>query len=72
MHSFPARLRTRMLSISPGQPGQSRTTNAVERFRSSSLAERDLKEPPEGFAEQELFFFELERCSLYTVTSGHG
>jgi hypothetical protein len=33
--------------------------------------DRKLAAPPDGFAEQELFTFEIERC-LHTVTSGHG
>ena len=35
------------------------------------LDERGLSQPPEGFDEQELFAFRIERC-LYTVTTGHG
>ena len=35
------------------------------------LEERGLTQPPEGFEEQELFAFQIERC-LHTLTTGHG
>ena len=70
MHSFPADENEDAFYLT----GRARSVKDHERRRALQiqfLAERDLKEPPEGFAEQELFVFELERC-LYTVTSGHG
>jgi hypothetical protein len=35
------------------------------------MRERELRDPPSGFGDQELFVFGIERC-LYTVTRGHG
>jgi hypothetical protein len=70
MHSFPADENEDAFYLT----GRARSVQDRERRRALQiqfLAERDLEEPPEGSAEQELFVFELERC-LYTVTSGHG
>ena len=70
MHSFPAddnedAFSLRGIARPLADPDKRRALEA--RFRD----ERDLSELPNGFAEQELFVFEIERC-LHTVTTGHG
>ena len=70
MHSFPAddnedAFSVRGIARPLADPNKRRALEA--RFRD----ERDLSELPDGFAEQELFAFEIEGC-LHTVTTGHG
>lgn len=70
MHSFPADENEDAFYLT----GRARSVEDDERRRTLQtqyLGERGLTQEPKGFAEQELFVFELERC-LYTVTSGHG
>ena len=70
MHSFPADENEDAFSIA----GVARSVDdAVLRrvLEARFLEERKLAAPPDGFAEQELFTFEIERC-LHTVTTGHG
>jgi hypothetical protein len=70
MHSFPADENEDAFSLT----GRARRDDDRERRRTLEaqfLVERELKEPPDGFQEQELFIFEIERC-LHTVTTGHG
>jgi hypothetical protein len=70
MHSFPAddnedAFSLRGIARPLDDPGKRRALEG--RFRD----ERALSELRDGFAEQELFVFEIERC-LHTVTTGHG
>jgi hypothetical protein len=70
MHSFPADENEDAFSLT----GRAWPDDDRERRRTLEarfLEERGLQEPPEGFQEQELFVFEIERC-LHTVTTGHG
>lgn len=70
MHSFPAEENEDAFSIA----GVARPVDdsALRRMLEARfLEERKLEEPPSGFAEQELFTFEIDRC-LHTVTTGHG
>jgi hypothetical protein len=70
MHSFPADENEDAFSLA----GEAELVDDQDRHRELQvqfLDERRLKVPPEGFDEQELFAFRIERC-LYTVTVGHG
>jgi hypothetical protein len=70
MHSFPAEENEDAFSLT----GIARPVGDLdlrEVLEDRFLVERSLQEPPEGFAEQELFVFDIDRC-LYTVTTGHG
>ena len=40
-------------------------------LRDQFMRERELRDAPAGFGDQELFVLGIERC-LYTVTRGHG
>lgn len=70
MHSFAAEQNEDAFYLT----GKARSVNhsPVRRdLQDQFLRERGLPEAPEGFGEQELFEFTVERC-LYTVTTGHG
>jgi hypothetical protein len=70
MHSFPADENEDAFSLAgEAEPvdDQGRRRELQDQF----LHERRLEVPPEGFDEQELFAFRIERC-LYTMTVGHG
>jgi hypothetical protein len=70
LHSFPADDNEDAFSLT----GSARPVNdaGVRRtMEKQFLRERDLAGPPEGFADQELFVFDIGRC-LWTVTRGHG
>jgi len=70
MHSFPADENEDAFSLT-GIAQLVDDSELRRALQTQFLGERSLEIPPKGFAEQELFVFELERC-LYTVTSGHG
>jgi Pyridoxamine 5'-phosphate oxidase len=70
MHSFPADENEDAFSIA-GVARPVDDTALRRMLEARFLDERKLKDPPSGFAEQELFIFEIERC-LHTVTTGHG
>jgi hypothetical protein len=70
MHSFPAEENEDAFSLT----GIARPVGDIDlraTLEDRFLEERSLREPPEGFTEQELFVFDIDRC-LYTVTTGHG
>jgi hypothetical protein len=70
MHSFPTDDNEDAFSVAGiAQPVDDREVRRALEAR--FLEERKLTSPPPGFAEQELFVFDVERC-LYTVTIGHG
>lgn len=70
MHSFPADENEDAFSLTGlARPADDR--NLRRTLEAQFLEERGLREPPDGFGEQEVFVFEIERC-LYTVTTGHG
>ena len=70
MHSFPTDDDEDAFSIA----GSARPLDDADRRRTLAarfLEERRWTAPPEGFDQQELFVFELDRC-LLTRTTGHG
>jgi hypothetical protein len=70
MHSFPADENEDAFSLT-GRARPVDDTGVRLALQDQFLRERDLREPPKGFGEQELFAFGIERC-LDTVTRGHG
>jgi hypothetical protein len=70
MHSFPADENEDAFYLS----GMAEVVDDHQQrpaLEAQFLGERGLRDPPKGFAEQELFAFHIERC-LYTETTGHG
>ena len=70
MHSFPADENEDAFYVT-GTARPVRDAAVRPTLQDQFLRERELREAPEGFGDQELFEFDLERC-LYTVTRGHG
>jgi hypothetical protein len=70
MHSFPADENEDAFSLT-GLARPVDDSDLRDVLGAQFLGERGLAEPPKGFADQELFAFDVDRC-LYTVTTGHG
>lgn len=70
MHSFPADQNEDAFSVT-GLARPAVDPALRRNVEAQFLLERGLREPHEGFDQQELFVFEIER-SLHTLTTGHG
>ena len=70
MHSFPADENEDAFSLT-GRADLIDDDRQRRALQAQFLEERGLTHPPEGFDEQELFAFQIERC-LHTTTTGHG
>ncbi|MBA3553115.1 MAG: pyridoxamine 5'-phosphate oxidase family protein [Actinobacteria bacterium] len=70
MHSFAAEHNEDAFYLT-GKARSVDDAGARRRLQDQFLRERGLPDPPDGFDEQELFEFTIERC-LHTVTAGHG
>jgi hypothetical protein len=70
MHSFPREDDEDAFSLA-GRAHHLHDPDERRRLATLFLDERGWKDPPNGFEQQELFVFEIERC-LHTVTTGHG
>ena len=70
MHSFPADDNEDALYLT-GTASHVGDRAAWDTVAARFLHEREWKEPPEDFDEQELFRFDVETC-LLTTTTGHG
>lgn len=70
MHSFPADRNEDAFYLT-GTAHPVADARVLRSLQEQFLRERELREPPAGFGDQELFVFGIDRC-LYTVTTGHG
>jgi hypothetical protein len=70
MHSFPADQNEDAFYLT-GTAHPAGDAEARRALRDQFMRERELRDAPAGFGDQELFVFGIERC-LYTVTRDHG